>query len=336
MRKLLVIVLAVTMVFTLLSGCAKEGDTGESVKTGLAIMTTFGSSKDAGEEDGLAQTNSTVVAVTVDEEGVIRDCYIDNVQTKINFNASGEITTPMDSVFVGKQELGDNYGMKKASGIGKEWFEQANALAEYVTGKTIDEVKGISINEEGVATEAELTSTVTMHINDYLAAIEAAVSNATDMGAKAGDKIGIGLSSTIDHSANATAEENGNTQSYANVVALTMNDEGKITSCIIDAVQGNLAISAEGKIVGDLSAEPRTKNQLGDEYGMKKASGIGKEWNEQARAFADYVTGKTVAEVKGIAMNAEGVPTEAELTSSVTIHAGPLVGLIEKAAGNAE
>ena len=31
---------------------------------------------------------------------------------------------------------------------------------------------------------------------------------------------------------------------------------------------------------------------------MKRASSIGKEWNEQANAFADYVIGKTLDEIK--------------------------------------
>ena len=68
---------------------------------------------------------------------------------------------------------------------------------------------------------------------------------------------------------------------------------------------------------------------------MRKASGIGKEWNEQAAAFAEYVKGKTVSEVKGIAMNEEGAPSATELSSSVTIHVTDLITVIEKASQNA-
>jgi hypothetical protein len=39
--------------------------------------------------------------------------------------------------------LGDGYGMRSASKIGKEWNEQANAFAAYVIGKTVDEVKAL-------------------------------------------------------------------------------------------------------------------------------------------------------------------------------------------------
>jgi hypothetical protein len=68
--------------------------------------------------------------------------------------------------------------MKGVSGIGKEWFEQAASLAQYVTGKTIDQVKGIAVNEEGAPSDAELASSVTMQVTDMLGVIEKAVVNA--------------------------------------------------------------------------------------------------------------------------------------------------------------
>ena len=37
--------------------------------------------------------------------------------------------------------------MRGNSGIGKEWNEQANAFAEYIVGKTVDEVKGIAVKK---------------------------------------------------------------------------------------------------------------------------------------------------------------------------------------------
>ena len=54
------------------------------------------------------------------------------------------------------------------------------------------------------------------------------------------------------------------------------------------------------------------------------------EWYEQAASFAAYVTGKTAAEVAGIAV-AEGKPSGADLASSVTIAIGGFQALIAKA-----
>lgn len=55
------------------------------------------------------------------------------------------------------------------------------------------------------------------------------------------------------------------------------------------------------------------------------------EWNEQAAAFAAYVTGKTAAEVAGIAVNEKSAPTDADLASTVTISIGDFLELIAKA-----
>ncbi len=79
-----------------------------------------------------------------------------------------------------------------------------------------------------------------------------------------------------------------------------------------------------------------TKNELGDDYGMKKASKIGKEWYEQAKAFADFVVGKTAEEVKAIAVDAEGTTTDADLVSSVTIGIDAFQDIVAKAAESAK
>ena len=98
----------------------------------------------------------------------------------------------------------------------------------------------------------------------------------------------------------------------------------------------NVNFSKAGKITSDLKAELKTKDELGAAYGMKKASKIGKDWNEEAAAFAKYVVGKTVAEVKGVAVNEKGEPTDKELTASVTISVGDFTKVIDKAVANAK
>jgi hypothetical protein len=70
---------------------------------------------------------------------------------------------------------------------------------------------------------------------------------------------------------------------------------------------------------------------MGEEYGMEKASGIGKEWNEQAEAFAKFVTGKTAAEIEGIAVDAEQHVLDTDLKASVTISVGDFKAAIAKA-----
>lgn len=349
MKKILVLLMCLVLAMGGITACGKKDandvvnkagkgePTAAGIKTGLAVITSAGSSRDAGDADGLAQADSTAAAVIVDEKGVIIDCVIDVVQTKINFSKTGEITTDSAAEFISKHELGDAYDMKKASPIGKEWNEQATALQEYIIGKTLDQVKGIAIDDKGgTPTSADLTSSVTMKIGSMLEAVEKAVANAEPLGASAGDKIGLGIISRLGHATKNAGDGDGVAQAYTHYGVVTLGADGKITSSIIDASQANISFSKDGKITSDLAATYQTKNELGEGYNMKGASPIGKEWNEQAKAFADYIVGKTINEVTGIALNENGAPTSADLTSSVTVGIGDFLTAIEKANATAK
>lgn len=306
--------------------------TATTVKTGLAISTSVGKSADpTADKAGLVQADSTIVAVTVDADGKIVSCVIDAAQTKANFDTAGKVTTPLDSAFKTKNELGAEYGMIKGSKIGKEWNEQAAALAQYVIGKTVDEVKGIAIDAEGKATDADLSASVTVSLGGFIETIAKAVENAADLGASATDKLSLGTVTNISGSKDAAADAAGLVQVYSTYTAVTTDTNGVITSCMIDATQSKVNFDATGKITTDLTAAVATKNELGEGYGLKIKSGIGKEWNEQAAAFAAYVTGKTPADVQGIAVS-EGTPTAADLTASVTIHITDFQAAIANAA----
>jgi len=344
MKKRIALFLVLAMVLLAFAACgggakeeapAEEAPAADVVKTGMAVISSAAKSVDAGDENGVAQADSLVAAVTVDDAGKIVKCAIDQAQTKIEFSKEGKIVTPLDTVFVAKKELGADYGMAAASAIGKEWNEQADAFAEYAAGKTVDEIKGIAVDAEGVPTDEDLKSSVTVHVTDFIAVIEKAVGNAQDLGASADDKLGLGIVTNIGKSKDA-AEEDGLAQAYTYYTAATFNSDGVITTCIIDASQTNVTISKEGKITSDINAALQTKNELGDAYGMKQASSIGKEWNEQAAAFAEYAVGKTLDEVKGIAVNEEGVPAGDDLKSSVTVHVFDLMTVIEKAFNTAK
>ena len=356
MKKLLTLLLSLTLVVSMLTACGKSDDgkkdptvaptkkaetttaptnaptTEGAAKTGLAVITSLEKSANPGDADGLAQVDSTVVAVLVGADGKIISCKIDASQAKINFSKEGKLVTDLKTTFKSKQELGTEYGMTKASKIGKEWNEQANAFASYVEGKTVEEVKGIAL-KEGVPSDADLASSVTIHVSDYIAAIEKAVANAQDLGAKSTDKLGLSVTTDLGQSKDASADAEGLAQAYSFYSAVTTAD-GKITSCYIDASQGSVNFDTKGTITTDLKVAPQTKQELKEAYGMKKVSKIGKEWNEQANAFAAYATGKTADEVKGIAISKEGLASDADLVSSVTVHVSPFITIVEKAAVN--
>ena len=143
---------------------------GEAVKTGLFVSTSLGSSKDASAEgDGVAQSDIVLIAVTVDADGVI-----DSIQARIGFDTEGKLTADPSTTFPSKNELGDAYGMRGASSIGKEWNEQAQGFSAYVTGKTLAEIAGLAVDEGGKATGTDLAATVTVGVGEFQELIEKA------------------------------------------------------------------------------------------------------------------------------------------------------------------
>ena len=302
-----------------------------AVKTGLYIGANLSDSKSAtAEANGEAKYDVTVVAVAIDEAGVITDCIIDSIPASVAFDASGAITSDTAAAVQTKNELGEAYGMKAYGGAKYEWNEQAAALAAYAVGKTVEELKDGAINEDGTVKDADLATTATIYLGGYVAGIEAAAANAQNLGAQAGDDLRLAILANVSDSAAATAEKAGNAQLNADVAVVTLNGE-TITSCYIDSLQAKVAFDTAGAITSDVASGAQTKNQLGEAYGMKAYAGSKYEWNEQAAAFASYVTGKTAAEVAGMAVNEKTAPTDADLASTVTIAVGGFQALIAKA-----
>jgi len=304
-----------------------------ALKTGLAVVANVGDSKSAtADEAGEGKYDVTMVAVLVDDNGVIRDCVIDGISASVQFDAKGALVTDIAAAPQTKNELGENYGMVAWGGAIAEWDEQAAALASYAVGKTVEELRSGAIDETGKAPAgSDLATQATIYLGGYVSAIETAVANAQHLGAQTGDALRLAAVNGIDSSASAAAEAAGNAQLDSTVTALTLKD-GVITSCAIDAVQAKVAFDQTGAITSAIDAPVKTKNQLGPDYGMVAWGGAIAEWNEQAASFAAYVTGKTVDEVMGIAVDAGTKPTEADLASSVTIAVGGFQALIAKAA----
>ena len=348
MKKTLMLILVCLMAVSLLTGCMgtivvverpTESDPTEpvleagSVKTGLAVVTGVGESTSAAEgAEGAAKYDVTLAAVTVDEEGVIRSCRLDSIGSTVNFDTTGTITTDLTAEVLTKNELGENYGMVAWGGAVAEWDAQAAALCDFAVGKTVEELKNGAIDETGKAPAgSDLATSATIYLGGYVAAIEAAVNNAQALGASSDDELILVSISSLGSSASASAEAAGNAQLDVDVAAITTAD-GVITSCTIDAVQAKVAFDAAGVITSDVTAAVQTKNQLGENYGMVAWGGAIAEWDAQAASFASYVTGKTAADVAGIAVS-EGKPADADLSSSVTISIGGFQALIAKALG---
>lgn len=156
----------------------QNAETGQNYRTGIGIISRLERSQNAGDTDGSAEISTVAAAVTVDEADRIVGCNIDMVEQKLAISNTGSIGSPANTQYTTKKELGDSYGMKAASEIGKEWYEQIESFEQYVTGKTVEEINGIKTDSHGYVEDSSLNSSVTISISDFQAALTKAVENA--------------------------------------------------------------------------------------------------------------------------------------------------------------
>lgn len=336
MKRIVTLLLTLVLILSYGTFSTAAAQEGTGLKLGFSVITGIDKSKDASTDgDGLAQVDSTLVALLLDANNTIVDLYIDDVQTKMPFAATGTLGAGFPSDVKTKMELGTDYGMSKVSKVG-EWDAQIAALRAYMLGKTVAQVQGIAVDDATHPTDADLTAGCTMAIGDYIVAVVAAADSAQPVPSAATDKVGIGIVVTTDKSKDVADGKDGLAQAYGTYAAVTVNEAGVVTAAMIDGTMGNVNFDATGKITSDTTAKIATKQQIGDAYGMRTASPIGKEWYEQANAFAAYVVGKTAAEIDGIALDNAEKPTDVDLTASVTISAGAFKAVVLKAIANAQ
>ncbi len=351
MKKFIPFVLVGALLIGTFAGCGAAGGSGAgAAKTGYSVHTSIGSSKDAtADAPGQVQVDTVVVYTTVGANGKIINTGIDTAQTRIPFDATGVIPADFDlnGAQKTKVEKGADYGMVKASKIGKEWFEQSSALAAWTVGKTPDEVVGLKTkkvddNHQRVPDAADLNTTVSIDVGEYIDGVKAASANPLlGKEVKSGFKTGMGIVTSVAKSASVSADKPGVGQVDSVMAIVTLDKDGKIAQLRFDNAQTKVNFDATGKVTSDKAAPVKSKQQLKEEYGMLKASKIGKEWYQQADAFAEWCIGKTLDEVKGLKTKKvnddhPSVPDVAELNSSVSITVNDYQAALEKAVANAK
>ena len=307
MKKLVALLLVGLLVLT---GCGASKPKGQDVKIGTAVTVKAKAAAPEGDKKGNFETNVYYGTVVLKDDKIAQ-VQIDVAQNKQAYNADNSIE-PFK--FDGsKKVLGDEYGMVKASKIGQEWYKQMENLETWMTGKTVAEVLAMETVEKDAAhpavpANADLTSSVSVDVSNYLEIVKLAVENAVD----------VKNAATVGNVSFTTGAAD-KLDLTTTVAATAYDPNGKVVYSFIDAAQ------VTGKVengVATLNEEvQRTKGQKKDEYGMKIASSIGKEWYEQVAAFNEYVIGKTPEEVKKGA--------DADLKSSVTMGKTPLLSPIE-------
>jgi len=245
-----------------------------------------------------------------------------------------------------KKEKGADYGMKAASAIGKEWFEQIAALEAYLVGKTADEVAALEV-VENLFTAEDIKTSVSIKVTDYLAAFAKAVANAVEV--KGVAKVSIGSVSTVSGK-NAVAAKAavaatattpaveaveaaaGRVQTNVMFTGLALDKDGKVLLALVDTAQNQVTFDDMGAVV-KAEAAP-TKKEKGADYGMKAASAIGKEWFEQIAALEAYYVGKTADEVAALEV-VENLFTAEDIKASVSIKVTDYIASFAKSVANA-
>lgn len=122
----------------------------------------------AGRDELSPETTLEYAMLAVDADGKIIKALLDNAQEKAKL-VDG--TWELENIGKTKDELQEEYNMIVASPIEKEWYEQNDAMMEYVEGKTLEEVSAVTIEQE------DLQTSVTMIIDGIKASIAHAGEN---------------------------------------------------------------------------------------------------------------------------------------------------------------
>jgi len=241
--------------------------------------------------------------------------------------------------------LGDEYGMKRVSEIEMEWYEQMAEFESWMLGKTVDEIKSLPVKvvddaHQNVPDIPELTSVVTITVEDYIAAVENAYNNSIEVENAATAGLGTDISLARSRGLDEDNDILPMAQFDNTMAAVAFDSDGVIVGAIIDNAQIRVNYDADGVVTSDRSEAPKTKTQLGDDYGMKRVSEIEMEWYEQIEELAAWMVGKTVDEVLGLPVKVvddahQSVPDIPELTSVVTITVESYQAAVAKAFENA-
>ncbi len=347
MKKFIAMLLSLMLVFSL-AGCTstteeevvEETQTAEEITEetteeetmseksymlGVAAMPKSNSMSATDEKDAVAAIETSMMAIIFDMDGKVMDVSFDVTEQMITFADDG--TVAGDIELRTKSERGEDYGLKAASGIGKEIDEQFMALEEWMVGKTIDEIADMSADDE------DLKAGVTIMIDDYIMTAKKAYENAMPL-AEMPTEVALGTSVLVTPQEGDGAEKGASVEVTTTFVGLATDGEGKIIDIMFDAAQQFVAFDAQGQLAGEVDL--RTKVEKGPDYNMIVASPIEKELFEQYAALEDYAVGQTVDEVLGMPTYEKdayypNIPDVEDLKASVTIDITDLLKALESA-----
>lgn len=307
MKKWIALALCLQLMLTLLTGCGGSD-------TMSSDMSDNSNAQKAGRKLGLGSVNTvtmnsteenrvkcTVAAVVLGKDGKIEECELDELDFTVTMKG-GQLQPPADMTTKG--EKGDAFLPHKEDTAGEStlttsWEDRVEKFCDFVEGKMPGEVTGLATTD-GKTDRIEGFDLV---VTDFIQAIDRAVkaAKAHDIGGEDDLKLAVVTAAGAESTA-------GEPQYEVELAAVTLDDADRITGCMTDSLQYKLSVT-DG-VFSTVSGPVESKRQKGDAYGMKEASGIKREWYEQADAFDKYVRGKTAQQVAQLKLD-DGGKTDA-------------------------
>ena len=320
MRKKFVKIISSLLILTmLLTSCFKRNkdeEINEKMSLGIGVYTELNNTNATLEKEGKVEIVYTVAALVTDKDGKIADCKFDTQECYFSVSADGKYNSSND--FKSKRELGDSYVMSTDSAKLK-WYEQADAYAKVLKGKTLEEAKA-TVMENGKGNNDVINTGCTITVSDFYYALEKAFSQKKEFLRNSKETLGIGIYTNISGKNADGGEGKAEIDSSFSVVS---KYDGKVVSEQSDAIDITIKFDSEGKMLSDSDVKYQTKRELGDNYGMT-ASGIdnngdGKmlEWYLQANAFDNATVGLDKSKIA--ALNIDGYASDSLQTAGCTI-----------------
>lgn len=288
------------------SSGASSGSTSAAWRTGLGILA------DTTDDNRTGKITTVAAAVLLDADGKLARVMVDELESTISADGAGAVTIPDD--LRSKRQMGADYPLAAASGINKGWTEQADAFGDYLVGMTAEQVAKLETDRDGKATDTDLLAGCTISVETYRDAVAKACAQAQALGAAQGDTLCLGAQAVNGSSSlTATDDRDVNAEIDITFAALTTDADGRVTSAVCDTVEPALTVASDGSVTAPESV--LSKREQGDNYGMRQASALGKEWYEHSEGFCDYIKGKTAMQIRGIPDDG----TNADLAALCTI-----------------
>ncbi len=307
---------------------------------GMGVVTSIGRSLDYDAENEImpmAQVDNVIVVAAFDGEGRVANLFIDTAQTRVEFDEELQVATDLTAEIKTKKELGDDYGMRAASEIGAEWDEQIMDLKTWMIGRSVDEIKALEMTDRGAPGDPDLSTMVTIAVSEYITALEKAYASAVPVESGA-SMIGFGTDISIGRSTGYTMANDTEILPTAQVdvaiVGAVFSSDYTVHGVLIDTAQTRVEFDAEGNVLSDRAGQFSTKKELGDDYGMRRASEIEKEWHEQIAALEEWMVGKSADQVLAMELDDASAPGDPDLVTAVTISVADYLTVFEKAKQN--